>query len=96
MMRQASADKLKSHVPLQGSGLALGPDCDGLLNYCTDTEAVEQKPLAKHFDLQHLLASVALDRESPCAEPPPALRTHAKRFQLQVRPSPWPTVGVGS
>ena len=70
---------------LQGGGITLGPDCDGMLNNCEQSgPATCSARSAKEFSLDNLLSSVQLPRHYPAASAPEALITKPKNYQLQV------------
>lgn len=79
---------LKALTDTQRGGIALGPDCDGLLNKCEESSPSAAKQGAglteRDFDLEHLLASVQLPSSYPAAGRPEALVTAPKHYQLQV------------
>ena len=73
-----------------GRDLRLGPDCDGLLNFC-DTSAEEWAAVSaedapqrrREFDIDRLLSSVSLPPAAASAAPPAGLSAHPKHYQLQ-------------
>lgn len=77
---------------VQGGGLELGPDCDGMLNLCIDGSVGSSHSMAEvspeDFELPALLASAKLPDDYRQADPPAGLVVTPKTYQLQVRARP--------
>lgn len=82
----AEYDIYNRTIGMQGGGIVLGQDCDGMLNNCEKKSAATACAArsAEEFSLESLLGSVQLPRNYPTATAPKALVTKPKTYQLQV------------